>query len=213
MIQALAQALIRNQDVLPSDKILENLVDEITESIHRVPTTLHPLGFVHFDLTNLAALDDGSFARFHIWDPKLSPPDAGGSIHDHTWGLKSLVLRGKLRNCNYRPLPDQDGPFAATRVIYGRENSFVPVGRYSLELVSDRTLRELDTYSIPSRLVHESTLLSSVAVTFVVGTPDDTANTHGPLLLNHHSQFCSGTSRRERLSDTRGLSLLHHLSN
>lgn len=211
MIQGLAQVLLREKDVKPSGKILENIVDEIAGSIHRVPITLHPLGFVHFDLTNLVDFDDDSFARFHIWDPSLAPPDEGGSIHDHTWELNSLVLKGNLRNRNYRPLPDKNGQFVATRVIYGHRNSFIPAGNYSLELVSDQTLREMDTYSIPSRLVHESTLLSSVAVTFVVGTPDGMAKTRGPLLLNSHTQYRSGTSHRKRLSDRHGITLLQEI--
>lgn len=211
MIHAIAKSLKYAKDISPQEKLLEQTVGEISCRIEDAPATLHPLGFVHFDITKIAELDDDSFVRFHIWDPRLAPLDAGGSIHDHAWHLESLILRGSLRNRNFRPEPRRGGAFAATRVTYGEKNSFDSKGHYDLKLVADQTLSAFETYSIPSRLVHESTLLSPRAVTLVVGTPDEMADICGPLIFSKDGIPRPGTECRRQLTNEQSLSILANL--
>ncbi|WP_255769471.1 hypothetical protein [Pseudarthrobacter sulfonivorans] len=176
------------------------VLTDLVRGLDRVDVTLHPLGFVHYDLQNLTPLGAGEFARLHVWNPKLSPPDAGGAIHDHTWNLSSLILKGSVRNINLKPEPDESGDFTGLRVRYGLTNEFEPAGRYKLTLISDDIHSAGSTYRIPSRIVHESKLLSECAVTLVVGSSDQQADVLGPLILTKGSAAAPGTRVRQVLS-------------
>lgn len=176
------------------------VLKDLAKGLDQVCVTLHPLGFVHFDLRNLTPLGVGEFARLHVWNPNLSPLDAGGAIHDHTWNLSSLILKGSIRNINLKPEPDASGDFTGLRVNYGATNKFEPAGRYKLTLVSDEVHSTGSTYRIPSRIVHESRLLSRSAVTLVVGSSDSQASVLGPLILTRGTTASPGTSIRQELN-------------
>lgn len=179
----------------------ELVLTDLVRGLDRVDVTLHPLGFVHYNLRNLMPLEPGEFARLHVWNPNLSPPDAGGAIHDHTWNLSSLILRGSVRNINLKPELDESGDFTGLRVRYGQTNEFDPAGRYKLTLISDDIHSAGSTYRIPSRIVHESRLLSECAVTLVFGSSDQQADVLGPLILTRGNAASPGTNVREVLKN------------
>lgn len=176
------------------------VADQIMANIDRVPTTRHPLGFVHFDVTGLAKLPPFSFARLHVWDATLAPPDPAGNIHDHSWHLTSAILTGALRDRTFVPVPTPGGSLSAVRVEYGETNEFPDAGRYELRKLTDTTYRKGDVYQIKSRIVHESEPLGHPTVTLVVGLPDANAEMHGPLILSRSKQGAPGTPKRESLS-------------
>ncbi len=179
---------------------LRTFVSDLRSVIPQVPVTLHPLGFVHFELTHLLAVQNGERVRVHLWDPRLSPQDEAGGIHDHTWALQSAVLHGRIRNSNYRPTPDPEGPYSGSMVSYSQTNTFTAVGNYRLEQLSEVVVHAGETYQIPSRIVHTSELLTSQALTLVVAQPDDQAATVGPLLLLPNGETPSGTEQRTTLA-------------
>jgi len=194
-----------------SDSLLE-FIAELVEVLSEVPVTLHPLGFVHFELTAVLGGQPDERVRVHLWNPLLSPPDSAGGVHDHTWHLKSGVLYGSLLNKNFRPIKDSDGPLAGSRVSYGTTNGFTADGNYRLELLDEAVVTAGETYSIPSRIVHESALRSAQALTLVLSKPDDKALEFGPLLLSADAVPPSGTERREALTTLRAEQILLDLA-
>lgn len=178
---------------------LEAFLAELRGLLSEVPVSLHPLGFVHFELTDVLGIPDGARVRAHLWDPALSPPDPAGGIHDHTWHLKSGVLFGSVRNSTFRAVPDGAGPLLGSRVSYGVQNVFRPAGRFRLDAIETQTVDMGSCYGIPSRIVHSSELLSSQAFTLVLGEPDALAEEVGPLLLTKESKPPVGTEQRRSL--------------
>lgn len=203
------------QDVLSTGEITtgfrDTLLSDIHESIYQIPVTKHPLGFVHYDLSQLADLPSGGFARLHIWDRELATPDPAGNIHDHTWHLTSAVLAGSLRDRTYLPCANAQGALTAVQVRYGETNSFERAGRYDLVPQSDRVVRKGDIYTIQSRIVHESEPLENPTVTFVVGIPDANAAVSGPLILSRSANVSAGTAKREAVGQAEALRLLETL--
>jgi hypothetical protein len=187
---------------------LPQFVTELQGTLADIPVSLHPLGFIHFELTEFLGVEDDTRIRVHLWNPLLSPPDSAGGVHDHTWHLKSGVLYGKVLNKNFRPVRDPAGPLTGSLVTYGATNSFTAAGRYRLESAGEVTVAAGETYSIPSRIVHESALLSPQALTLVISQPDEQAHEIGPLLLSASATPPSGTERRELLSAVRAEQIL-----
>lgn len=201
MFLRIAEALQSGQDVSQLEGVSPvALLGEVQRNLGQIPVSLHPLGFVHFDLSAFFPSEERSFARLHLWDPRLSPPDQGGSMHDHTWRLFSWLIAGSLQNRNYNPVQDDRGEYSGTRVQYGATNSFFAAGRFSLQLLEDRILGPGSTYDIPSRIVHESHLLSQTALTFVYGIFDEQASSMGPLILRRGESAVHGTKLRTVLS-------------
>ena len=190
---------------------LSEFISELIGLLPEVPVTLHPLGFVHFELTKALEIQNDERVRVHLWNPILSPPDKAGNVHDHTWHLKSGVLHGRLENKNFRPIEDASGPLSGSRVSYGTRNSFTEAGNYRLQLLDETVVSAGETYSIPSRIVHESTLLSAQALTLVISKPDELALELGPLLLSAGPASPLGTEHREVLTSPRAKQILSDL--
>lgn len=187
---------------------LQTFVDELSGILADVPVTLHPLGFVHFELTQMLDVQKDERVRVHLWNPLLSPPDSAGGVHDHTWHLRSGVLYGRLLNKNFRPIKDPTGPLTGSIVSYGKTNTFTAAGHYRLDFLKEIVVSAGESYSIPSRIVHESALLSPQALTLVVSQPDDQALELGPLLLTAKGAPASGTEQREVISPARAEQVL-----
>lgn len=185
-----------------------SLLECLASSIGEIAVYRHPLGFLHFDLTSIAQIEGGGFARLHIWDRQLSPPDPAGNVHDHTWQLHSLVLVGSLRDRTFQPFESAAGSMKAVQVIYGSTNEFIDSGTFDLRLVRDQIFTKGDIYTIPSRMVHESEVLSEPTVTFVVGIPDSHAKSNGPLIFSRDRAPVMGTPVREQVSSQLALDAL-----
>lgn len=190
------------------EKLGTHLFECLEHSIDRIKVYEHPLGFLHYDLTAIAHVESGGFARLHIWDHQLSTPDAAGNVHDHTWHLHSMVLTGALRDRTYQPAQSAMGAMHAVQVIYGTDNKFVDAGAYHLTLVRDQTFTKGDIYTIPSRMVHKSQVITEPTVTFVVGIPDSHAQRKGPLIFSRNQAPATGTPRRKQVSSNTALNAL-----
>lgn len=177
-----------------------SVIREVVSNLDLIPATAHPLGFIHFDLAPVAKQPPGTMIRLHIWDRRLTSLDEAGNIHDHTWELTSLVMLGSLRNKNFSPVHDSEGLFKGARVIYGQTNEFEDAGRFHLRALSDSVHHAGAVYSIPSRIVHESDPCEQPTVTLVIGIPDESAVTLGPLILSRGASAPKGTASRKPVS-------------
>lgn len=80
---------------------------------------VHGNGFLQLDL-----LDSGSEQRLHIWGhPALPRQSVSTAIHDHRFGFRSRVLRGRLIQADYRVVQDRSGdgsgrPDDCTHCVY-----------------------------------------------------------------------------------------------
>jgi hypothetical protein len=174
------------------------LVDEVTGNLEVLAAFRHPLGFLHVELTPLLRLPRAERLRLHIWPSTSYLGDPAGNIHDHTWSLTSVVLRGSLRDRNYEPIPCERGAYTGTRVVYGEQNAFVDDSRYSLEKVADRTVVPGQVYKVPARVVHRTDVTTAQTVTVVLA--EETQDERGGPLLLHRDGAVVGTSVRARVS-------------
>lgn len=198
MISRVIKRMLRESYVEPNSE--PEILRTVTSHLPSIPVTRHPLGFVHYDLRGLVDLPEGGFARLHVWDATLAPPDPAGNVHDHTWSLTSAVLLGSLRDKTFKPVSNPRGEFAAVSVKYGDTNSFEQADRYDLTKLTDRVFTRGDTYRISSRIVHESEPLGHPTVTLVVGIPDEAAEASGPLILSRGQAVPHATAQRDKVA-------------
>lgn len=78
---------------------IEGLLQTIAESPDEHVATAHPLGFVHLLLWKHSS---GSSLRLHLWPLEpFHPQFPIWPVHQHGWGLTSLVVRGEIRDMRY----------------------------------------------------------------------------------------------------------------
>jgi hypothetical protein len=71
---------------------------------------VHGNGFIQVDITDQI--------RLHIWGhPDIPCQRVPTPIHDHIFGFKSTLLRGKLANVTYEFMPGIEGPFVVHEAV------------------------------------------------------------------------------------------------
>lgn len=174
-----------------------------------LPCNRHPLGFVHIELTPVASLKSGERLRVHYWPQAGANADQIGTLHDHVWSLASVVAVGSLRDRTYVPMADPAGAFDGTRVVYGEDrNEFVPAGTFNLTFDRETHVGGGAVYRIPSRRVHDTTVVEAPAVTFVLAQDDPDALAKGPLILQARGQLGVGTEVRQPFHCAEALALI-----
>lgn len=184
------------QDYLALD--LESVVDAVFSASPEVIFELHPLGFIHGELSSSLPLSEGERFRLHLWLNDAVGLDQLGDLHEHTWDLTSLVLAGAVVDQNFDALPAPEGDFFGARIVYGRENRTEPMGRFNLGFVDERTVRVGAAYKIPSRTIHLNRAKEVPTVTLVRSIEDNRGD--GPLVLTPASgDQGSATAVRARI--------------
>lgn len=147
----------------------KNVLAEVVEALPQIRATEHPLGFAHLDLT--AVLGTPFRTRLHVWTQEtMQWADALGTLHDHTWELRSVVLAGELTDTYLEPRQTTDGQYGAYQIQYGdTENTTVRLpGMWSLDEAGERTVLTGEIYTLPPRAVHRTTVVSFPTATLVV---------------------------------------------
>jgi len=163
---------------------------------------LHPLGFYHAELTDLAGSPPGERFRLHIWLDSKGVGDDLGNLHEHTWHLTSLVLAGQVEDIDLLAVESASGKYSGSRIIYGDVNGADVAGRFDLAEVQRRSIGVGDVYTIPSRTVHLNSVSRLPTVTLVRSVED--ARGDGPLVLTLHSAsggFATGTRKKVDVDD------------
>lgn len=158
----------------------------------------HPLGFLHVELSPLFNLAPNERLRLHYWPTAGANADSIGSLHDHVWNLASVVAAGSLLDRTFTPVASIDGEYEGTRVFYGQgANQFLTDGFYDLHFERELTIGPNQVYRVPSRTVHDSSVVTAPAVTFVLAQDDEAAAHFGPLILQRRDLEGKGTAVRE----------------
>lgn len=161
---------------------IEEVIRAIKLEQSALEVRLHPLGFHHVELTHLAKAPAGERLRFHFWLDDTGSTDTLGDLHEHTWHLTSLVLAGGVVDSNLQATPADDGSFNGSRIVYGRENTSVTVGRFNLHETLNRRVEAGSVYKIPSRTVHLNATASIPTATLVRSIEDTLED--GPLVFS-----------------------------
>lgn len=164
---------------------LESVLQSITDANQNVTFQIHPLGFIHGELSPCVPLSYGERFRLHIWLSDAGSLDQLGDLHEHTWNLTSLVLAGGVLDRNYEAIPTPRGTFSGSRIMYGPQNTATPLGEYDLRLTEERTVSAGNVYSIPSRTIHLNQISQVPTVTLVRSVEDGRGD--GPLVLTPQS--------------------------
>lgn len=201
--------LLRDEKVTNVDIDWEDLLLLIESRSHELLCSRHPLGFLHIELTPIVQLNAGERLRLHYWPSLGANADAIGSLHDHVWHLASVVAAGRLRDRTLRPVRDPEGDYEGTRVDYSNQgNAFVREGMFSLTFEREIVVGPNMVYRVPSRVVHDSSVVEAPAVTFVLARDDDRAASDGPLILQRPGGRSEGTAVRSPFDVTKALKLV-----
>lgn len=155
----------------PRATLLEVL--KIVESdLDVVPASDHPLGFLHFELSELAHVTSGGRLRLHVWDEESPGPDELGLYHDHTWALRSLVLAGGLQDSVYSVAYNPAGSTEEVMIQYGSEiHRSTNNRRADLELLEARRVYAGARYAVEAGQVHSTATLLRPTVSLVMTSP------------------------------------------
>lgn len=131
----------------------------------------HPLGFSFITLP----LKNGFSLRFHLWTDSLDPETARarGVLHDHTYILNSVVVKGRLRQRTFSVLPDPLGPFSEFQVSYSEGASRLrrTQNRCDLRIESDEIMPSGRLYRLEPGVVHEVQVAEVPCATLVLTCP------------------------------------------
>jgi hypothetical protein len=163
-----------------------------------MPITDHPLGFLHFELSDLAQLSGGIRLRLHVWEEGSHGPDELGLYHDHTWALRSLVLEGGLQDSVYSVDYNPLGSTEEVMIQYGSDvHRTTKNRRVDLQLLASRQFHAGARYTVDAGQVHATTTLLRPTVTLVLTSPtlSKTARVFAP-----PGGFVGGPSTRPSVS-------------
>ena len=106
-------------------------------------------------------------------------------------------------------MSDPEGDFEGFRVNYSDQgNTFVRQGMFSLTFEREIVVECNSVYRVPSRVVHDSSVVEAPAVTFVLARDDDRAASDGPLVLQRPGRRSEGTAVRSPFDVTKALELV-----
>lgn len=176
---------------------LKEVIDVVRATSPTIDFWQHPLGFCHGELTPHAGAAVGERLRLHIWLDDSGSGDQLGDLHEHTWHLTSLVLRGVVHDENFEIISAQDGRYAGSRILYGEVNQTRAEGRFDLQQIKDRIVIAGSAYTIPSRTIHINHVEALPTVTLVRSVEDQRGD--GPLVLSSKRKtqgLVTGTRRK-----------------
>lgn len=177
----------------PSISETTALIQSCLEHLAAIPARQHPLGFLHLDLSDVSGR---AGARLHVWDASfMTRADPLGRLHDHQWELRSAVLLGHLIDRALDPVADTEGDYTAHRVNYVETgNRLEPVaGRWSLHEREARELQRGDFYSLASRVVHATEIVTIPTATLVTAIDQGGP---GPLVFTPRAHADFSAARR-----------------
>lgn len=137
----------------------------------------HPLGFIHFELTPVLARVERRRIRMHAWTQEsVLRADPAGRIHDHLWMLRSSVLVGGLEDQILSAVPDPEGDYKASGVLYGTEvNALSTIdGFWTLTEVGRRHVWAGSSYQLQHGEIHLTRVLAFPTVTLAVTEEEGT---------------------------------------
>ena len=146
------------------------LLRAVAELVGEIPTTKHPLGFMHFELTSIVGRAPSERVRLHLWSQETREwQDRLGTIHSHTWELNSLVLLGGLKDTVYEAVENGAGKYRAVEVTYGPSGpESKPTGDlFELRGASVREVTASHAYRLPAGTLHGSEPLAVPTVTLL----------------------------------------------
>ena len=149
--------------------LAKNVLVEVVNALPQIQATKHPLGFAHLELTTV--LGTPFRTRLHVWTQEtMQWADVLGNLHDHTWELRSAVLTGELTDSFLEPREVPGGEYGAYQIQYGDAgNTTVRLpGRWSLDEAGVRTVLRGETYTLPPRIVHRTSVDCFPTATLVV---------------------------------------------
>ena len=148
--------------------ILEDIASRTKEE--ELQFRQHPLGFWLADIPS--PVPDGR-SRVHVWPEDYQMRgDQQGTIHTHTWELRSAVVAGTIRNLSHQ-LTD-GGNFDVSRVEYQLPDrtQLIPVRRKVTPVVSHVSeTRAGQVYGELAGDYHSTELKTAPAVTVVLAIP------------------------------------------
>lgn len=205
-VEALARASAENATLnVDARALLTSARDEV----NGLNATQHPLGFLHLDLTPLAA-PIASEVRLHVWTKdSVAHADDLGMKHDHVWALKSVVLVGSLTDVTMTAVRDPNGEYGMASVEYGvqADRARSDGRRFSVQIAASRRVGPGRWYSVPAGMMHETEVEEFPTATLVLARPQET---RGPRVLTrldlsdhdyvHRRQGLRPDSAREALT-------------
>jgi hypothetical protein len=155
----------------------EQIGSGLLELVGKVPTTRHPLGFCHFELTEELDLPDAR-VRAHIWTAdSLRDRDNLGAHHAHTWSLASCMLIGSLRDTWYEAHAADQGSFHGIEVDYANDVVRPTSQRYELKVVRALDVLPGTVYRLPPDAPHNTDVLTIPSATLVVARESGLSST------------------------------------
>jgi hypothetical protein len=176
-LKALARELVgaSGHRVLHTDR--EEVLIECRAALESslVKPRQHPLGFLITDLESLVSEEDRQGQlRLHIWPVDYETRgDGRGTIHTHTWDLRSAVLFGAIRNTTYRVVEGEDAGGIVSEVVYSTSGTrFLPVhAGVSIQVAASEIIRAGEYYCEDTAAFHASEVVASPAITLVLAVP------------------------------------------
>lgn len=110
----------------------------------------------------------------HLWPSDYrDAQEQRDKIHDHLFNARSRVVFGGIADIRYRFIPGMHGNYREVRVDYRQKNSSLrETGFYGdVEIISTNAMQAPSEYVIPAFDLHESVLITDLALT-VVHTTD-----------------------------------------
>jgi hypothetical protein len=138
---------------------------------------VHPLGFVHVDLSRALGLVWPWRIRLHLWEgyPERRR-DGLGVLHDHSWNLYSRILIGELENRTYDFNPDNSGNAYLGMLAYtGDHEALISCTRGRFSRKSSLAVTIGERYELPSGVLHK-TLVKGLPLATVVISQEQTAD-------------------------------------
>jgi hypothetical protein len=153
--QQLAEAF-EDRDWQAAASYADELLGAVADTPDEVVATAHPLGFVHLLVWQH---EDGSRLRLHLWPPEpFSPQLPAWPVHQHAWPLKSLVVRGRIRDARYAVIDDPAGDHYLYATSYERDRSVLRSTSRAIrcELTDTSVWIHGSLYEVPPNAFHTS---------------------------------------------------------
>lgn len=145
--------------------LLTDYASALVDDAVQCAPQLHPLGFLCLRWN----LDQAHSVRVHIWDKSFDwTQSPHWPIHDHTFGFRSVVLRGAIQNKTYKEVSAlRAKEWTVFDVDYSADSSLlIPRSNcVRLQVLSSVVQHAGSTYELSPRTLHRSTLRASSAIT------------------------------------------------
>lgn len=180
-----------------TSKLLEELGEVVTGTVvpqlENFSGVWHPSGFVVFQL---GVHPDFGQLRLHVWPESLRKlGDIGDTIHDHSWHVSSLVLKGVYSDditdlesvtVDSEEKRRQEGLLHVFEARYSEKDQSIVLATdgdcVRITSRQERHVPEGDTHAIEPRIFHQPTIPSTIGTATLV-LNSFRAVEHGPYVL------------------------------